>query len=196
VIIWRLPILQQVAACAGGYLVSASAPHFDAFADALDQFVFLDPVLGPFDDHRLLSVAATGFGHRFEIGTGPSALDYVAGDSLVVEAEVALRLLKGRVENGVLNGVRGHLAPALMSVGSQNWTGSSVIGRLAVADAPCLRHKHEPARHDPPFRLRPTIHADGLVGAPSAEEGMLRNTHEMRLSLPQERVKRGALANW
>ena len=62
-----------------------------------------------------LFVLSPGLGNGYEVGTGPAASDDVVGDSLIVQAEVAARFVKGRVENGVLNGAHSHIPPVVKS---------------------------------------------------------------------------------
>ena len=84
--------------------VTALALHGDAAADVVDELVLLDAVLCPFRlELKLLGPLLLWLGDGDEIGTGPAAVNNLAGDALVAKSEMAGRLVERRVDDRVFD---------------------------------------------------------------------------------------------
>ena len=97
--------------------VAALPPKLHASADTVDEFVFLDAVLRPLGvELKLLAALLPGPGNRDEVLADPPGLDDLVGDAFVVEPEMPRRLVKGRVDDGVLNDDLRHDCPGKESI--------------------------------------------------------------------------------
>ena len=97
------PVFQQTACDVGHTGVPAFAPNSYPLPDAVDVFVFFDPVLGPLGVKFELLPLLFGSGYRDEIGADSSRIDDHVGDPLIIELKVTSRLPERRVQDRVVD---------------------------------------------------------------------------------------------
>jgi len=102
------PVGEEAAGDVGDVAMAALAPLADLGADAVDELVFLDAVLGPVGIDDKLFAALFGAGDGDEIGREAAFVDGFVGDALVGEVKVPRGLEVGGVEDGVFDDDLGH----------------------------------------------------------------------------------------
>ena len=141
------PVGQQAARGGRHADVAAFPPKRHAGADLVDEFVLLDPVLGPFGvEDKLLLPFLTGLGDGDKIRAASAPIDDLIGDPLVGELEVPARLPERRIDNRILNDYLSH--DAQISLNIRNSNSRRAILRRATASQAC--HSFEIRPHPTP----------------------------------------------
>jgi len=102
------PVGEQPPRRGGDARPASPSPLRDLTADAVDEVVRLDPVRRPLRLELRLRALLLRLRDRHEVRGDPPVLDDVAGDPTLAEPPVALGLVVGRVQDGVVDEGVGH----------------------------------------------------------------------------------------
>jgi hypothetical protein len=92
--------------------VVSAPPDLDLLANAVDELVLLQPILGPLGLERELRGLAAAVRNRHEIaGSAPRTVDDLPCDPAIAELEVARGLPEGGVDHRILDDDVGHGRP-------------------------------------------------------------------------------------